>query len=384
LAQPEFWKSLPGLKRLEIFLSPDWRREHVIGDRFHSTNMLIAPAKAAQSFTDFLRRYVTRIEHLHSLTIGYVGGGEHGVGMYARNQHVLPAPIVDDLVDFLHDRTVPWKHPPRITKFDHVRHLEFHNCWFSPFMLKDFMENSTDTSLHSLTLNSVSLTAYPITILREAPLVEPPFCPDPWMLEPVPHVATWCQVLECITPGATMRERKYEAGFREADAEEGAIPQRPFRGHVQSITLKSCGYVKITLPKDRHIATHRTFQVSHPIKHMDKGLEKRMERFSRPVADGSPETGTRRERGGEDVEVSKCIMISPSTPSGDPYPWLGTLTQRLHRGEKRLLEEAWGMTFGWPDNLDRFAAVEDGCLEGGTGRFSGIIQASPEQHLNDA
>ena len=33
LEQKEFWRSLPGLKKLEIYIDPDWRQEHVIGDR---------------------------------------------------------------------------------------------------------------------------------------------------------------------------------------------------------------------------------------------------------------------------------------------------------------------------------------------------------------
>ncbi len=54
-------------------------------------------------------------------------------------------------------------------------------------------------------------------------------------------------------------------------------------------------------------------------------------------------------------------------------PLLGKLTQCIHPIEKRVLEQAWGMRFGWEDDLERWAAVEDGCFEGGTGRFSGVI-----------
>jgi len=71
------------------------------------------------------------------------------------------------------------------------------------------------------------------------------------------------------------------------------------------------------------------------------------------------------------------VMLSERAPTGEYYPWLGTLTQCVHPVEKRVLEEAWGMTFGWPaDSLDRHAAVEDGFFEGGTGRFGGVLQKS--------
>lgn len=391
LAQAEFWKSLPGLERLEILVSPDWRQEHVVGDRLHSTNMPIPPTKAAQKFSDFLRRYVANIESLLSLSIGYVGGGEHAVGMFARNQHVLPAPIADNTHEWLHrgkDRPMD-----RLTKFDHIRHLEFHNCWFSPWMLKDFMKASRDTSLHSLTLDSVSMLLCSFPIVNDPPLGHPPsdhmethlnaHSRPHWMWEVLPDNATWCHVLECITPGATMRERKYEAGFREIKADGEVLtepedkPKRKFRGHIQSITLKSCGYVKITAPEDRYGLLQRMFGFIQPPRTSDEALEKRRARFYRswnPASDALvlwTSGGTHRE---PDHHDNSLVMMSTLSPSGTPWPWLGTLTQQVSVTEKRVLEDAWGMTFGWADNLDRWAAVEDGFLEGGTGRFSGVIR----------
>ena len=67
------------------------------------------------------------------------------------------------------------------------------------------------------------------------------------------------------------------------------------------------------------------------------------------------------------------IMMSMLDSSGQEYFGLGTLTQCVHPIEKRVLEQAWGMRFGWGDDIKRWASVEDGCFEGGTGRFSGVI-----------
>lgn len=72
--------------------------------------------------------------------------------------------------------------------------------------------------------------------------------------------------------------------------------------------------------------------------------------------------------------AEKGVMLSEKNPNtGTDWPLLGKLTQCIHPVEKRVLEQAWGMTFGWDDDLERWAAVEDGCFEGGTGRFSGAI-----------
>ena len=66
-------------------------------------------------------------------------------------------------------------------------------------------------------------------------------------------------------------------------------------------------------------------------------------------------------------------MMKDKDLQGVEWPLLGTLTQCIHPIEKRVLEQAWGMTFGWGDEMDRWDAVEDGFFEGGTGRFSGVV-----------
>lgn len=380
LEQREFWTSLPGLKQLQMLIIPDWRQEHNTGDRAYATNMPIPPGKAAQKFTDFLRVHVVKIETLHTLTIGYVGGGEHAEGIFARNQHVLPAPIVDDPNDWLNSSI---RKSSFLTKFDHIRDLKFENCWFSPLMLQEFMKRSRDTSLHSLTLDSVSL------LTSHDPSIDSPLttsgsnlkCQYPreeWAREVLPSGATWSRVLDSITPGKTLLEYKYDAGL--IDREEHPMPKKLFRGHIQRIILNSCGYVKISLPKGRSSTFNQNSVVIHLYSPMDSGIRIRKERFNRRLSTSSNESSesgpgirNRHNRALDDSETSKRVMMSTTSPGGDVYPWLGTLTQCVHPIEKRVLEEAWQMRFGWPDDLDRWAAVEDGCYEGGTGRFSGVV-----------
>lgn len=385
LEQKEFWTSLPSLEKLQMLISPDWRQEHVTGDRCHQTSMLIPPHKAAQRFTDFLKVYVIPIESLHGLTIGYVGGGEHAVGIFARNQHVLPAPIVDDPTGWLlqDEKT---KHRAALTKFEHIRDLKFENCWFSPTMLDEFMHQSRDTSLHSLTLDSVSL------LTRHDPSLEQPLAtggsnlrchhePAEWIQEQIPFGATWTQVLDNITPGATLLDLKYDAGL--VDEKVRPKPRKPFRGHIQKIILRSCGYVTITLPKGMTGATFNQYSaVVHLLPSVDSGIRVRRDRFKRPVSlASSPETynmglptpltlAPRQDP--VDSGFNRTVMNTAS-PDGEMYPWLGTLTQCIHPIEKRVLEMAWNLKFGWPGDLERWAAVEDGFFEGGTGRFSGTI-----------
>ena len=374
LEQQEFWKTLSGLKKLEIYLKPDWRQEHVTGDRAFAQNMPTPPAKTAERFAEFLRRYITKLENLHSLSIGYVGGGEHAVGLYARNQHVLPAPIVDDPDQWLLEYN--GRHAPQVTKFDHVRELRFGNCWFTPWMLKSFMEGSRDASLHSLTLDSVSMTTIhdeniekPLTTVKDG--LRCLHSSRDWALENLPEGAAWARSLDAITPGKPLQEYKYEAGLIDNDL--NPMPKRSFRGHIQQITLKSCGYVKISLPKGRSSTYNQNSAVIQLDSAIDRGLQSRKARFSGFTGAANPELDVRaRDRLNRMVELSdktSRVMIS-----ADGWPWLGTLTQCIHPIEKRVLEQAWQMKFGWVDDLTRWAAVEDGQFEGGTGRFSGVIK----------
>ncbi|KIW19309.1 hypothetical protein PV08_03603 [Exophiala spinifera] len=388
MEQQEFWRSLPGLKNLKILVSPDWRQDYLIGDRAFATNMLISPAKAAERFTRFLRLHVTKLETLLSLTVGYAGGGEDAVGMFARNQHVLFAPIVEDPRDWLHRPA----RPPWVTRFDHVRELKFKNCWFTPWMLRAFMEKSKDTSLHTLNLDSVSMTAIHDSSIDNRILAQGigSRCAWPrssWLNETLSASTAWCQVLDDITPGVTLLERKYDAGM--IDEIQHPRPKRAFRGHVRKLILKSCGYVKISLPKTGISGYSQNALLAHSHVPMDQGLFKRMQQYvkvpssSTAGAGEDAEThngpaGVLRAKRGDDLS-RRHIMLSTIAPNGEPYPWLGTLTQCVHPVEKRVLEEAWGMTFGWQDDLARFGAVEDGFFEGGTGRFSGVIERDPSE-----
>jgi len=391
LAQKEFWASLPSLGRLQMLVSPDWRQDHSTGDRFYQTSMSIPPHTAAEKFTQFLRLYVLPIESLHSLSIGYVGGGEHAVGIFARNQHVLPAPIVDDPRSWLHD--LGHKGPrSELTKFEHIRNLGFENCWFSPQMLKGFMSQSRDTSLHSLTLESVSL------LTSHDPSLDQPLTTGgsnlrchhartEWIHEEVPYGATWTQVIDNITPGITLMEYKYAAGI--IDETIKPKPAKAFRGHIQKIILNSCGYVKITLPRGMtNNAFNQCSAVMHLVSSVDSGIRARRDRFSRltnlPGADmhdlGMPNHLGRMQDHHD--TGSNRTMISNSSPEGEVYPWLGTLTQCVHPIEKRILEMAWGLKFGWSDSFERWASVEDGFYEGGTGRFTGVIEKDTKPQGN--
>lgn len=362
LEQRELWQALPNLRTLKVLVSPDWRTEYMPGDQSFQNNMLISPVQASIKFADFLQRYVSRVEHLSTLTIGFVGGGEHATGLLARNQHVLPAPITSDPRGWLTDHVIK----PNLTTmlaFNHIKHLTIENAWLSPLMLEGFMTTSKDTSLRHLILDSVSLTGVnsqrtnaSTTTLEDG--LKPEYAPAAWLQEHLPTEHCWPAVIDRLTPGVTFSQLKYDAGL--IDPIQLPPPEPSFRGNVEKLTFKSCGYVKISgIPQTEFNQNGLVMPNTNP---RDQGLAAR-------------ECLLRESRGVGEMygNATATIMMRDKDPQGHEWFGLGKLTQCIHPVEKRVLEEAWQMRFGWGDDMERFGAVDDGCFEGGTGRFSGEV-----------
>ena len=66
-------------------------------------------------------------------------------------------------------------------------------------------------------------------------------------------------------------------------------------------------------------------------------------------------------------ELWKYAMSSPDI-------FLGRIVPHLSEHEEYLLEQGLGMTLGWGDDPRRLHAPEDGWPNGGTGRFSGVVE----------
>lgn len=352
LEQRELWQGLPGLTNLTLLVSPDWRVEHITGDQTFNSSMLVSPVDASLRMTEFLKTYIVPLEKLSKLTIGFVGGGEHATGIMARNQHVLPAPVASAPRTWLSNH-VTEPDPRTIITFNHIKDLTVQNAWVSPLMLEAFMTKSQDTSLRTLTLDSISLTAThgqrlvaPLTTANE--FLDPIHPPSMWLHETLPTTHCWPAVIDRITPGATFLDRRYDAGL-VADTYTNPQPPPSFRGFVSRLIFKSCGYVRISgVSIQEFNQNDLVYPNTDPV---DAGLKARAAALA-----------------------EKGIMLSDKNPStGAEWPLLGKLVQSVHPIEKRVLEEAWRMRFGWEDELERWASVEDGQFEGGTGRFSGVI-----------
>ena len=364
----DFWDSLPNLKSLTIMVSPDWRE---ISRSYSNivTLQSIDTTIAVDRFITVLENQITPRKSIKVLKLGYVGGGEHATGLFARNQHVLPAPIYDNITNPHRRASVKSsrKDPKGMVLFPYVEDLTFVNCWVVPRVLVAFVMCMRKYSLRKMKLDSVSIPVFagacsvdamvgmpprvatkeeagsiphtaqdfglphsapgqgprPLAHLTESP--EPTSDPaslDDY-LDRLPQVASWAQLIDDITPGRTIEE------LRNLD-ETG----RP-TGSIEEIEFNSCGSVKLGMQEMKHdyiTPTEHNAVLTERVNHLQGN------------------------------------MLNP-TPTDSMY--LGHIVPAMTTHEQDYLIRAFGMRMGWGDDPRRLHNREDNQREGGLGRFSG-------------
>ncbi|KAK4545368.1 hypothetical protein LTR36_003548 [Oleoguttula mirabilis] len=153
IGREHFWDALPALQDVTLHVSPDWRS--VAKDDAGFAEMTSHhPSVAVYLFFDVLRQRIAPKETVKKLNIGWVGGGEHAEGLFARNTSMLPCPTTQ------RDHTTANNGSLGLV-FNHVEHLTLTNCWLTPPALDGLVKSHAAESLTKLTLDSVSLTAHP-------------------------------------------------------------------------------------------------------------------------------------------------------------------------------------------------------------------------------
>ncbi|SMY21238.1 unnamed protein product [Zymoseptoria tritici ST99CH_1A5] len=431
LARDSFWDALPNLTDVTLLVKPDWRSVEK-DDAGIAETCPQHPSAAVFTFYDILQDRICLRQSVTSLNVGWASGGEHADGIFARNNHILPAPLTKTG----HALAIN----PVCLVFPFIEHLTLTNCWISPPVLQELVSNHAEKALKSLTLDSVSLTAHPrfangnlqqqqiaqamAAALQgaaqaqnppqqglgqvQAPPMLPPIAqlvpglpPGPGNLQnqpfglqllqqqivhqqnalqaqhmnhmlglplpafgqinpnfgmpnPIPPVAqpnvqatntthwtaphregSWAQILDTISPGPTVSS--YLPNPPPWEEQPAARPTTP----LQSITLISCGYVKLP-----HASTA----------------------FDQLVI----ETGA----GGE-YQLSLWFRARQSALSRAMLScndrFLGKIVQGMARRELNTLQFAWGLREGWEDEGAAEEVEYDGLLKGGSGRISGKV-----------
>lgn len=371
LYDDDFWNSLPNVNKLTIMVSPEWRDIFAGYDGDFQFNP-VDPSSTVPAFYNLLTVLSER-ESIKTLALGYIGGGEHATGIFARNKHVLSAPIVNNSTE------------TTILTFPHVKSLTFKNCWFVSAVLKDFMSRMERLELKHLKLESVSFIAaggkfvdYPFTITgwpvgfppQRQPIFHPMYVgfgiPQPSAYNLVPEVTimpmvvdgngrpclpsnakwhdqtpqpnTWADFINSFTPGPTVEENraKYLAQVSRKRKRDKYLPPTDKRDKIPAIELISCGYAKLK------------------VQDLGKTLNSMVDFV------GCSNLKKRRD------DLDPAMMKSDDPFLAEILPFMSTL-------EKMLLVNAFGMQIGWGMDRRIWWNGEDGKAEGGKGRFSGVV-----------
>lgn len=380
LKRADFWESLSSLKSVSLAVIPDWR-DIVKLPTSWVEDVRLQPSAAIAGAFQILRDHIATKPSITTLHFEWLCGGEEAAGIFARNQHVLAAPLYPQASG------MTYRLPREMLSLPYIQHLSLKNCWISPHKLVSFATSLRDQALRSLTLHSISLTSPLDVVIQPAQINAnlhggqlllphgpnntinngiqqpamnnpagvlfpntvqaqvPPGAPtqqstgsDSW-LEPPRH-GSWAHVIDCITPGETL------ARMRHAREDTGDQPPAPNPTNLRIINFQSCGYVRLPLDIDQSMLDPPE---------------------GRQGVDSNTDTAKRR------VELEQFMM----KPHNDRC--LGTITNYLSEEETRTLENAWALRTGWGEGSTAMVAqaLADGVKNAGQGRFRGSIMKTP-------
>ncbi|KAI9672390.1 MAG: hypothetical protein M1817_003412 [Caeruleum heppii] len=370
MCRRDLWGALPNLQSLSLFVIPEWRQLSKHGDCFVAAEA-IEPSSAVGNVFHLLQHFVGSSPSIQSLRFGWIGGGEHATGIFARNQYLLAAPVAARALDVLEGTKVTdMLDLPRVT------HLTLSNCWLSPHALLGMAKKLRRQCLQDLKLVSVSITAPPPKGLAtyldqqaagvsDLPSLhdDPPFgfdgyhdFSDPLVwLRTRPRPGSWPDLIDALSPGIRLAHLRAEHDMSDAggqDVRSVECRKTTEKKGLNRLELISCGYTH--LADFPNAWPHQLSAIPHlpgPV----------------PPADFRMPPSLRRRR----KELAPYML-------GTEDPMLGTIVTQLGRQEATILHQAWGVVEGWQriEGLKGKSkeSREDGAAAGGSGRISGVVE----------
>ena len=374
LQRSDFWQALPQMNSLTCHISPDFRDIQKI-DTGEVKALDIRPSEAASAFYLLLLKYISDVPSIKIMDIGYCGGGEHQVGIFGRNQNVLPAPLTNmrQTIDngghaaSLARRGIIMEDAEEIVALPNVEHLTLTNCWIAPPTLKNFVLKLCAPNMQTLTLDSVSLTAHVglgVDVNEPNPLDQSTFSrlpdgpprlfdsilgnlhqqrssathPDPdesgcW-INHGGRIGSWRNVIDTITPGPTIDLLRWV--YRHTDD----FPVAPKVGSLKQVIFKSCGYARLV----------------HDPSRIDQDALGEIVKTPPPCLQQRAQA------------LAPFMMRRPSDNL------LGQIVPSIPEEEHEVFRSAFPMELGWEDREAAENVLEDGQPRGGSGRFSGRVE----------
>ncbi|TID17842.1 gb [Venturia nashicola] len=154
------------------------------------------------------------------------------------------------------------------------------------------------------------------------------------------RVGSWPRVIDIISPGATL-------------AVHGCTHCPPnvvisnSSSKLKTLEFRSCGYCRLNTSRFDESA------------------------IMQPSTNGGTVWLTKRYQA-----LNKVMMK-------DKYNWIADIVQHIPLHEEDALKNGWDMTLGWEDANEAEGSTFDGCLPGGTGRFSGAVTIDSRAPVNE-
>ena len=382
LDRRDFWDGLPNVGDLTLFVSPEWRdvpfAPSYALDNHEERSVL--PSLASERFGRFLVHRIQKKESLRSLRLGYVGGGERATGLFARNRNILPAPVLPANKNFDDVLLLP-----------HVARLTFVNCWMPGAALLRFAERMGRHSLEHLRLESFSLLPFngfstlvdrevapqlrnsdPIWIAGKrytdflVPCLTPAdaqafhmvngeslnarviklIAPTEY-LDKGPMPGTWSSLLYKLIPRTVPDATAPPTAADSASSLNAGGPGSPesIPLGLKTIELSSCGYAKLR---------NQTLCADFDVREDDANGHH-----------GIGATGRMQDRR---LALRPLMMQSPDV-------FLAQIVPKCIASEKTLLNVVYDLQTGWADRAKALQCCEDDQEEGGSGRYSGTVEA---------
>ncbi|RMZ11116.1 hypothetical protein D0860_03546 [Hortaea werneckii] len=421
LAREAFWSALPSLAKVTLHVKAEWRS--VAKDNAGMAAVCPeAPTSAVITFHDLLVERVVGRQTIKTLDIGWVDCGEHAEGIFARNSHLLPAPISSP-------QKMLTSRGTRLV-FPHLEHLILTNCWLSPPALRNLVRNHASQNLTKLTLDSVSITADPsenAAAQHNNPMpaglgavgggqgqMQPPAL--------VPNPLTNTQ--------ATWNQNLFFTGPNLPQAQGNAQTQQPMIGGyqananlptmIQAPVIQAAGQIP-AFAAGPTTATTVVYQQAHALDGLNgyrlSSWPEILEtispgpRFSDHLEPPKPweeQPPAREPTALNSIEFKSCgyavlpyllsldqsalqrpaahrlaqtrsswfdqreAALTPSKMTTSDC-FLGDIVPHMPARELEALQLMWGLREGWDDKEKAEEAEWDGHLPGGTGRFSGVV-----------
>lgn len=419
IARDMFWDALPSLTNVVVHVSPDWRTVQK-DEASYAETKLQDPSEAVRGFYELLRDQIACRENIIRLTLGWADGGEHAQGLYARNTHVLPAPIAS-----LDQSTAA--NPAQLLVFPHLVHLTLSNCWMTPTILERLVMSHSESALRKLTLESVSLTAHPnaSTPAQQAQAAMAAMANLQAQLPNLPNAQPQFQQAMAQHFQAHMQQMQQLLNQPGAAASPpmGGPPVIPIPAGLNPFGANLNQQLHMLPPHPPQVQSFAQPPPVNPTYWMNDHRQGCWPELINKISPGPifsdylpepqpwedprpvrPSTNlqtleliscgyvsldhnntfdqtalmagleTSRERSMTSWFRARYLALKPYMLDGSNDKFLGSIVQWIPRRELDAMHYAWGLQVGWRDREKAEEAEFDGCRPGGTGRVSGFIE----------